>query len=120
MSMPQALTFKAFSEANLARCQDPAGFNHPLDGWSLSDWMTAVVGELGEAANVAKKLNRERDGIKGNTETLVDLQAKFRREIGDVYVYLDLLAQSCGFTVAEAAVEVFNAKSDQIGYPGKL
>jgi hypothetical protein len=58
-----AMTFGEFSEANRARCESPQGFNHPLAGWSTSDWMTAMVGEVGEAANVVKKLNRVRDCV---------------------------------------------------------
>jgi NTP pyrophosphatase (non-canonical NTP hydrolase) len=82
--------------------------------------MTAVMGELGEAANIAKKLNRVRDGIPGNTKTEAELRASLRRELCDVFVYLDLLCQSLGFTVDEAAVEVFNAKSAEIGYGVEL
>lgn len=58
-----------FSAVNRERCESQGGFNHKLSSWSLSDWMTATLGELGEAANVAKKLNRVRDGIPGNSET---------------------------------------------------
>jgi NTP pyrophosphatase (non-canonical NTP hydrolase) len=111
------MTFQQFSEANRERCESPEGFNHKLADWSTSDWMTAV---LGEAANVVKKLNRYRDGIPGNKETREELLAKLRREIGDTFVYLDLLCQSLGFNLADAAREVFNAKSDQIGYGGKV
>lgn len=115
-----AITFKEFSAANRARCVSPQGFNHPLEGWSTSDWFLAVLGELGEAANVGKKLNRVRDGIPGNKEAPDDLHNKLRKELGDVFVYLDLLAQANGFNIADAAVEVFNAKSVEIGYPTKL
>lgn len=114
------LTFSQFSQANRERCESPQGFNHALGSWDTSDWFLAVLGELGEAANVAKKLNRVRDGIPGNKETPDELRAKLRREIGDVFVYLDLLAQAHGFTVDEAAVEVFDAKSREIGYPVAL
>lgn len=117
------LTFEAFSKANLARCTDPKGFNHPLEIWDTSDWFLAVLGELGEAANIAKKLNRFRDGlqrqnIKGETEA--ELRAKLRKELGDTFVYLDLLCQYHGFSVDDAAKEVFNAKSDEIGCPIKI
>ena len=78
------------------------------------------MGELGEAANVAKKLNRVRDGIPGNKETPEELHAKLRRELGDAFVYLDLTAQSLGFTIGDAAVDVFNAKSVEIGYPKRI
>lgn len=114
------MTFRRFSEANRARCESPQGFKHPIDGWSLSDWFLAMVGELGEAANIGKKLNRVRDGVPGNKETPDELREKLRRELGDTFVYLDLVAQSLGFQIGHAAVEVFNAKSAEIGYPTKL
>lgn len=109
-------TFEAFSRANRHRCESPQGFNHTLNSWSTSDWFLAVLGELGEAANNAKKLNRVRDGIPGNKETPDELRAKLRKECGDVFVYLDLLAQANGFSIADAAVEVFDAKSNDLGY----
>lgn len=114
------MTFGEFSEANRARCESPQGFNHPLAGWSTSDWMTAMVGEVGEAANVVKKLNRVRDGVPGNKVSADELRNQLRRELGDVFVYLDLMAQSLGFNIADAATEVFNTKSREIGYPKSL
>ena len=82
--------------------------------------MTALVGEVGEAANVVKKLNRVRDGMPGNKLTPDKLRDQLRKELGDVFVYLDLMAQSLGFSIADAAAEVFNAKSKDIGYPQTL
>jgi NTP pyrophosphatase (non-canonical NTP hydrolase) len=114
------MTFGEFSQANKARCESPQGFNHPLHEWSMSDWMTALVGEVGEAANVVKKLNRCRDGVPGNKLTADELRDQLRKELGDVFVYLDLMAQSLGFNIADAAAEVFDAKSADIGYPVKL
>ena len=38
-----------FSGRNKLRCESPAGFNHRISSWSLSDWMTVVAGEVGEA-----------------------------------------------------------------------
>jgi len=117
---PYAFRFSTFSEANRRRCEHPHGFNHRLDEWSTSDWMTAVVGEIGEAANIVKKLNRSRDGVPGNKQTDEELRVALRRELGDTFVYLDLMAQSLGFTIGEAAVEVFNSKSEEIKYWEKL
>lgn len=114
------MTFEEFSAANRERCESPQGFKHALGSWSTSDWFLAMVGELGEAANVAKKLNRVRDGIPGNRETPEELQAKLRRELADAFVYMDLAAQSLGFNIGEAARDVFNAKSVEIGYPKVL
>jgi NTP pyrophosphatase (non-canonical NTP hydrolase) len=106
----------AFSAENRARCESPTGFNHALSSWSLSDWMTATLGELGEAANVAKKLNRVRDGIRGNSETEGELRQKLGSEIADAFIYLDLMAQSQGLRLSEIVRRTFDAKSQQIGY----
>lgn len=109
------LTFRGFSIVNRMRSESPAGFNHKLSDWSLSDWFTATLGELGEAANVAKKLNRVRDGIPGNDLPEVELRAALRRELADTFIYLDLLCQREGIDLGEAVREAFNAKSRQIG-----
>jgi NTP pyrophosphatase (non-canonical NTP hydrolase) len=115
--MDMLLTFAKFAEANRARCESPSGFNHHLGVWSDSDWITAIAGEVGEAANVVKKLNRVRDGIRGNKESETELRAKLMKELGDVFVYLDLFCQKLGTTTADVAVNVFNSKSAEIGYP---
>jgi NTP pyrophosphatase (non-canonical NTP hydrolase) len=107
---------KQFSERNRRRCEAPNGFNHKLDSWSGSDWMIAVFGELGEAANVLKKLNRVRDGIPGNKDTPEQLREKFANEVADAYVYLDLLCQARGIDLESAVNLVFEAKSAEIGY----
>ena len=105
-----------FSERNLRRCQSPNGFCHNLNDWSLSDWMTAVAGELGEAANVVKKLNRVRDGIPGNKETEAELRAALAEEIADTVIYLDLLAQAAGFDLETIRDAKFAKTSAKIGY----
>lgn len=105
-----------FAAANRARCEAANGFNHPIHKWSMSDWFTATMGELGEAANVAKKLNRVRDGIIGNDKNEDELRADLADEIADTFIYLDLLAQSAGINLAEAVLSKFNKTSRSIGY----
>lgn len=114
------MQMRDFSVFNRRRCEAADGFNHPLSGWSTSDWMTATMGELGEAANVAKKLNRVRDGIPGNKETEAELRAAFAEEIADTFIYLDLLAQSAGIVLEEAVIAKFDKTSKKIGYDNKL
>lgn len=110
------MRFSDFSEINRRRCQSPQGFSHRLSDWSLSDWMTATMGELGEAANVAKKLNRVRDGIPGNAETTQELRAKLADELADTFIYLDLLCQSQGIDLGDAVWSKFCRTSEKIGY----
>ena len=113
----EVFNLRDFSAVNRRRCESADGFGHSLHEWTLSDWMVAVGGELGEAMNIAKKLNRVRDGIPGNRQTVEELRMAFRREIGDVFIYLDLVAQSQGFDLAEVVRDTFNAKSAELGCP---
>jgi NTP pyrophosphatase (non-canonical NTP hydrolase) len=114
------MTFGQFSEANRARCESSQGFNHPLSGWSTSDWMTAMVGEVGEAANVVKKLNRYRDGVPGNKVSEAELRDQLRKELGDVFVYLDLMAQSLGFSIADAAARNWGTMPNSVWYRSRF
>ena len=107
-----------FSERNLRRCESTNGFNHKLDSWSLSDWMTALTGEVGEAANIVKKLNRIRDGIPGNKqeETKDQLEHDLCGELADIYIYLDLFAQRMGLDLHGHVEVKFQRTSRKIGY----
>ena len=110
-----SMTFQKFSALNHARCRD--GFRHNLADWSASDWMTATMGELGEAANVVKKLNRVRDNIAGNKEAADALRDKLASELADTFIYLDLMCQALGIDLESAVTRTFDAKSREIGYP---
>lgn len=87
------LNFRHLREVNLRR-QGPDGWNHALHGWSFDDWFIAVGGEIGEALNVVKKLNRARDGLAGNSRTLDELKADLADELADAVLYLDLMLAS--------------------------
>ena len=112
------MDFATLRAANLSRCA--RWHSRGLSEWSLSDWFTATMGELGEAANIAKKLNRERDGIAGNTQTADELRAELADEIADVAIYLDILAASEGIDLAEAIARKFNKTSEKVGFPERL
>ena len=107
---------REFSAENRTRCEALQGFNHPLGAWTLSDWMTATAGELGEAANIVKKLNRVRDGIPGNSETPEQLRSALADELADTFIYLDLMAQAAGIDFPAAIRSKFDRTSEKIGY----
>lgn len=115
-----AFDLDEFSKNNRLRCEASSGFNHALDSWSLSDWLTATAGELGEAANVIKKLNRVRDDIPGNEVTEDELRQQLADEIADTFIYLDLLAQRAGIKLSEAVPAKFDKTSAKYGYPLRL
>ena len=118
VSDPFPLTFNELRHKNAERCKlwHPGGVND----WSLSDWGVAMAGEAGEALNVIKKLNRERDGLVGNTQKQAELEAALGEELADVAIYLDLLAQRAGVNLAQAIIDKFNKVSVKNGFPTRL
>lgn len=115
---PAQMTFSHFSLVNKVRCESPHGFNHSLESWSLSDWITAITGELGEAANIVKKLNRIRDKIPGNGElTEQQLLAELQDELADTFIYLDLMFSRIGVDITDAIRTKYNKTSKKINSP---
>lgn len=118
------LTFRALRRANLHRLPQfkdatgrpcharvegkPWGFD-----WALSQWSNAVSGEVGEACNVIKKIER-------GDFTLDQAREKLAGELADVAIYLDLLAHRAGIDLGDAITEKFNAKSEQVGATTRL
>ena len=115
----QSMTIKHVSAMSVRRAKKDFG---TTEKWSLSDWAVAAAGEMGEACNVVKKLNRIRDGLKGNKET--DSQEVLTKELGyeiaDTILYLVLLADAADIDIEEAIIEKFNKVSDRIGSSIKL
>ena len=81
--------------------------------WSLAHWANAVTGELGEAANLIKKIER-RDF------TLDEARIELGKELADVQTYLDILAFRCGVDLGAATIEKFNEVSERIGCDVRL
>lgn len=113
------LTFKGVIDINLKRCEAWHKGDAP---WTTERWITAIVGELGEMANISKKLFRAGDGSVGilKGETLESLEREERKEWADTMLYMLLLAGYKGWDVDEALREVFNRKSEQLGFEERL
>jgi NTP pyrophosphatase (non-canonical NTP hydrolase) len=133
----EPLTFARFARENKRRCTSPDGFGQDdLEDWDVSMWFSALAGEAGEAIepmlmlSLLHKINRTGDTVKkisrhemnyaGNDKSGHELYADFRKECGDIGVYLDLMCQAAGFSLEDAMIEVFDAKSEKIGYPVRL
>jgi NTP pyrophosphatase (non-canonical NTP hydrolase) len=110
------LSFNALRAANVARCEKwhPDG----IRSWSASDWMTAIVGELGEAAGLIKMRNRERDNLPGNKFSPTDKQ--IADELADVVTYVDLFAAAHMIDLGKAITEKFNEVSERVGFEDRL
>lgn len=108
------LSFHTLRAANIKRLplfRDARGnicHSHPTGGdWSVSDWVEAVVGELGEFANLHKKVRR-------GDLTLEDAKLELGRELADIVIYLDILALQLDIDLDAAVVEKFNAVSRRV------
>lgn len=112
------LTFSDLRRFNVMRCI--RWFPGGVSDWSLSDWACALAGELGEACNIVKKLNRARDGVVGNSKSEWELREDLADELGDTLIYLDLLAARAGIDLAKAVERVFNRTSIKNGFPDRI
>jgi len=77
---------------------------------------TELAGELGEALNVVKKLERERLGIRGSRDTVEHLA----EELADILICVDLLAADYNIDLSKALPAKFNATSEKIGLKTRL
>lgn len=107
--MATDLTFGAQRAANEARQNLWCEGGDPKPDLSFRG--VELAGEVGEALNVVKKLERERHGWRGSRASIEDLAS----EIADVIIGADLLAEAAGIDLAAAVAEKFNATSEKVG-----
>ena len=75
-----------------------------------------LAGEVGEACNVIKKIERERLNIRGSRDTLEHLA----EELADVIICVDLICLFEGIDLAVAVRKKFNATSEKVGLKTRL
>lgn len=112
--LTNGLSFKTLREANKKRLPEfknrkgEHAHSKP-DGsdWTPAQWLQAVLGELGEYANIRKKFER------GDLD-----QEEFKKlaesELADVQTYLDILAFQLDIDLGEATKRKFNEVSERV------
>lgn len=113
--MTDGLTFNTLRGGNTARLPtfknskgEPAHSEPDGSDWKLSAWCNAVCGELGEAANIIKKIER-------NDMTLDEARESLAKEFADIVTYLDILAMRAGVDLGKATMDKFNEVSRRVG-----
>lgn len=101
------LSLRTLHAANIARQAEWCPDQVP----DLSFRGNELAGEVGEACNVVKKLERERHGWRGSRATLDDLA----QELADVVICASLCAVTAGIDLDAAVVAKFNATSRKQG-----
>ena len=90
--------------------------------WDKDDRITLsyrgneMAGEVGEACNVIKKLERERLGIRGSRDTVAHLA----EELADIIICADLIAMFESIDLDRAVADKFNATSEKVGLTTRL
>ncbi|WP_247875648.1 MazG-like family protein [Brucella sp. 09RB8913] len=97
--------------ANVARDQE---WNTGSERVSMTFRATELAGEVGEACNVIKKLERERIGLVGSRDTKEHLA----EELADIVICTDLVAMDAGIDLDAAIAAKFNATSEKNGLCG--
>lgn len=112
--------FNTLRAANIARLPQfknrkgqPAHSEPDGSDWSPAQWLQAVVGELGEYANLRK--NHERGDIDADT-----FYREAADELADVATYLDILAFRLGIDLEAAIASKFNRVSERVGSDVRL
>lgn len=112
--LTDGLTFNTLRQANLKRLPQfknrqgkKAHSKDDGSDWALSAWSNAVLGELGEAANIIKKVER-------GDLTLEQARPELAKEFADVQTYLDILAFRAGVDLGRATIQKFNEVSERV------
>lgn len=118
--MKTGLTFNELRDANMSRLPlfknkhgQPAHSKPDGSDWSPAQWLQAVVGELGEYANLRKKFDRGDIGVAEFLKEAAD-------ELADVQTYLDILAFQLGIDLGLATADKFNRVSERVGCDVRL
>lgn len=106
-------------DANIARL---AKWHKDTAEWSGADWSNAMCGEVGEAANIVKKLRRDETGVgvSYHLQPAEDLRQQLADELADVVIYADLVAHHYNISLRLAVAEKFNRVSALSGFPERL
>lgn len=105
--------FSGLRAANIARNTE---WNTGTELISLAFRGNELAGEVGEACNVLKKLERERIGLRGSRAT-PDMLAE---ELADVVICVDLIAMDLVIDLGAAVEKKFNATSEKYGLATRL
>lgn len=118
--MTDGLSFNTLRQANIKRLPtfknakgEPAHSMPDGSDWSPAQWLQAVMGELGEYANIRKKFER------GDIDE-EEFKSLASPELADVVTYLDILCFRLGIDLGRATIDKFNFISERVKSPVRI
>ena len=100
-----SLTLHKLAESNAARAKE-------WGEWNENESLVELMGELGELANLQKKINRCENGMRGNgISTIEDLLLARDKEAADVLICLDNYCRVAGIFLERVTIDKFNETS---------
>lgn len=112
------LNFSTFRSVNMERkARWHASANRK---WIGPDWGNELAGETGECCNEIKKMQRFADGIPQYNFDPALAERKLMKEIGDVVICAELIAEHFGLKLEDCVRYAFNLTSEKNGFPERL
>jgi NTP pyrophosphatase (non-canonical NTP hydrolase) len=101
------------AEFHIANQERAPFFPSACQGWILAQWGNALAGEVGEACNVIKKIDR-------GDFTLDEAREDLASELADAFTYLDHIASKAGIDLGAAVIRKFNVVSERRGLAHRM
>lgn len=98
------MDFQLLKKANQERMAATEAYKKCREEWTLADWSNAIAGETGEMCNWVKKIRR------GDN---IDVK-EVGKELADIVIYADLLADKLGLDLETCIREKFNEVSERV------
>lgn len=88
----------------------------PCNNWTLMEWGCAMAGEAGELCNILKKIKRmgENTNTAKDPQSIQEAKTMAGKEMADIIIYLDLIAEKMGVDLGQAVQDKFNEVSERM------
>jgi NTP pyrophosphatase (non-canonical NTP hydrolase) len=103
------MTFAQFQAMNARRCEQAFKHYKGATEWPIQNWVLAICGEAGEAANLVKKVLRGDLSLDHARESLL-------KELADIMTYCDVAITILGGETGQVINDKFEEVNKRVGW----